>query len=97
MTIPMSTVFPDIGQQMTWRLWWEHTAMLAEEAHGGCDYDLAEISREEAGQIAAERAALLACGRGPASLGRLCLSGVTRAVPHTGSWPAPAAAAVSDR
>jgi hypothetical protein len=49
--------FPDLGQQMTWRLWWEHTTMLVEEAHGGCDYDLAEISREEAGQIAAERAA----------------------------------------
>ena len=49
--------FPDIGQQMTWRLWWEHTAMLVEEAHGGCDYDLAEISRDEAEQIAAERAA----------------------------------------
>jgi hypothetical protein len=40
---------------MTWRLWWEHTTMLVEEAHGGCDYDLAEISREEAEQIAAER------------------------------------------
>jgi hypothetical protein len=49
--------FPDIGQQMTWQLWWEHTAMLVEEAHGGCDYDLAEISRDEAGLIAAERAA----------------------------------------
>jgi hypothetical protein len=49
--------FPDIGQQMTWRLWWQHTTMLVEEAHGGCDDDLAEISREEAGQIAAERAA----------------------------------------
>ena len=45
--------FPDIGQQMTWRLWWEHTAMLVEEAHGSCDYDLAEISRAEAEQIAA--------------------------------------------
>jgi hypothetical protein len=49
--------FPDIGQQMTWRLWWEHTAMLVEEAHGGCDYDLAEIGQAEAGQIAAELAA----------------------------------------
>jgi hypothetical protein len=48
---------PDLGQQMTWRLWWEHTTMLVEEAHGGCDHDLAQISRDEAGQIAAERAA----------------------------------------
>ena len=23
--------FPDIGQQMTWQLWWKHTAMLVEE------------------------------------------------------------------
>ena len=49
--------FPDIGQQMTWRLWWEHTAKLVEEAHGGCDYDLAEISRAEAEQITAALAA----------------------------------------
>ena len=49
--------FPDTGQQLTWRCWWEHTAMLVEEAHGGCDYDLAEISRAEAAQIAAGLAA----------------------------------------
>ena len=49
--------FPDIGQQMTWQLWWKHTAMLVEEAHGGCDYDLTEISRAEAEQIAAALAA----------------------------------------
>jgi RNase P subunit RPR2 len=49
--------FPDIGQQMTWRLWWEHTTMLVEEARDGCDYDLAEISRGEAEQIAAGLAA----------------------------------------
>jgi hypothetical protein len=48
--------FPDIGQQMTWRLWWEHTALLVEEAHGGADADLAEIGRDEAEQIAAELA-----------------------------------------
>jgi len=29
--------FPDIGQQLTWRLWWEHTAMLVEEAHGSAE------------------------------------------------------------
>jgi hypothetical protein len=49
--------FPDTGQQMTWRLWWEHTSMLVEEARGSCDYDLAEIGRGEAGQIAAALAA----------------------------------------
>jgi hypothetical protein len=42
---------------MTWRLWREHTAMLVEEAHGGYDHDLSEISRDQAGQTAAERAA----------------------------------------
>jgi hypothetical protein len=49
--------FPDIGQQMTWQLWWQHTAMLVEEAHGGCDYDLAKISRAETEQIAVALAA----------------------------------------
>jgi len=49
--------FPDIGQQLTWRLWWEHTPMLVEEAHGGADEDIAEISRAQAGQIAAGLAA----------------------------------------
>ncbi len=49
--------FPDIGQQMTWRLRWEHTAMLVDDARGNCSYDLDEISRDEAGQIAAGLAA----------------------------------------
>ncbi len=49
--------FPDRGQQMTWRLSWEHTSMLVEEAHGGADADLAEISRDEADQITARLAA----------------------------------------
>jgi RNase P subunit RPR2 len=49
--------FPDTGQQMTWRLWWEHTSMLVEEAHGGADEDIAEISRAEAEQITARLAA----------------------------------------
>ena len=48
---------PDRGQQMTWRLCWEHTSMLVEEAHGGADEDLAEISRAEADQITAGLAA----------------------------------------
>ena len=49
--------FPDTGQQMTRRLWWEHTAMLVEDARASCDYDLVEISRGEAEQIAAGLAA----------------------------------------
>jgi hypothetical protein len=49
--------FPDIGQQMTWRLWWEHTAMLVDDRRGNCDYDLTEIGRTEAEQIAAGLAA----------------------------------------
>jgi hypothetical protein len=42
---------------MTWRLRWEHTAMLVEEAHGGADADIAGISRAEAEQITAGLAA----------------------------------------
>ena len=49
--------FPDTGQQMTWQLWWEHTPKLVEEAHGGADEDIAEISRAEAEQITARLAA----------------------------------------
>jgi hypothetical protein len=49
--------FPDRGQQMTWQLCWEHTSMLVEEAHGGADEDIAEISRAEAEQIMAGLAA----------------------------------------
>ena len=49
--------YPDLGQQMTWRLCWEHTSMLAEEAHGGADADIAEITRAEADQIVAGPAA----------------------------------------
>ena len=73
--------FPDIGQQMTWRLWWEHTSMLVEEAHGGADEDIAEISRAEAEQITARLAARsLAARRGRAALGGLRLSVMT---PHS--------------
>jgi hypothetical protein len=49
--------YPDRGQQMTWRLCWEHTTMLVEEAHGGADADIAEISRARAEQITAGLAA----------------------------------------
>jgi hypothetical protein len=45
--------FPDLGQQMTCWLWWEHTTMLVEEARDGCDFDLTEISRDQAVQITA--------------------------------------------
>ena len=59
--------FPDTGQQMTWQLRWEHTAMLVEEAHGGADADIAEISRGEAEQITAG----LAAGYWPPDAARL--------------------------
>jgi hypothetical protein len=48
---------PDLGQQMTWQLCWEHTTKLAEEAHGGADQDITEISRDQAEQIIAGLAA----------------------------------------
>jgi hypothetical protein len=48
--------FPDIGQQLTWQLSWKHTAMLVDDRRGNCEWDLAEISRAEAEQIAAELA-----------------------------------------
>jgi hypothetical protein len=49
--------FPDCGQAMTWQLWWQHTPMLVDDQRGNCTEDIAEISREEAEQIAAELAA----------------------------------------
>jgi hypothetical protein len=49
--------FPDLGQQMTWQLWWEHTAMLVEEARASCGYDLTTISRDQAESITAGLAA----------------------------------------
>ena len=33
---------------MTWQLDWEHTPMLAEDAHGTCNAGLAEVSRRDA-------------------------------------------------
>jgi hypothetical protein len=50
------SLIPDLGQQMTWQLCWEHTAKLAEEAHGGADEDITQISRVEAEQIIARLA-----------------------------------------
>lgn len=50
-------LIPDLGQQMTWQLCWEHTTKLAEDAHGGADAGIVEISRAEAEQIMAGLAA----------------------------------------
>jgi hypothetical protein len=50
-------LIPDLGQQMTWQLVWEHTTKLAEEARGGADQDITEISRDQAEQIIAGLAA----------------------------------------
>lgn len=49
--------FPDIGQQMIWQLWWEHTTMLIDDRRGNCVWDITEISRAEAEQITAGLAA----------------------------------------
>jgi hypothetical protein len=42
---------PDTGDQMTWRLNWEHTTLLTEHARGECTYDIVEISRDHAESI----------------------------------------------
>ncbi len=49
--------FPDTGQVMTWRLWWEHTPMLVEDSWGQCDAWLEKIPRGQAEQIMARLAA----------------------------------------
>ena len=49
--------FPDIGQAITWQLWWQHTPLLVDDRRGNCIEDIAEISRAEAEQIAAGLAA----------------------------------------
>jgi hypothetical protein len=54
-------LIPDLGQQMTWQLYWEHTTKLADENHGGADADITEISRDQAEQITAGLAGR--CGR----------------------------------
>jgi hypothetical protein len=54
---PVLGLRPDRGQQMTWRLCWEHTTMLVQEAHGGADADITAISRDQAEQITAGLAA----------------------------------------
>jgi hypothetical protein len=49
--------FPDIGQIMTWQLYWEHAPMLVDDARGNCSDDITEISQHDAGQITASLAA----------------------------------------
>jgi hypothetical protein len=45
--------FPDLGQQLTWQLSWEHTTLLAEDARGEGTSDVVPVSRDHAEQIAA--------------------------------------------
>jgi predicted RNA-binding Zn-ribbon protein involved in translation (DUF1610 family) len=45
------------AQIMTWRLWWEHTPKLVDEAHGRDVGDIREIGQGSAEQIAARLAA----------------------------------------
>lgn len=49
--------FADIGQQLAWRLAWEHTTLLAEDARGDAMADIVVVSQEEAARIAAGLAA----------------------------------------
>jgi hypothetical protein len=48
--------YPDLGEQLAWRLSWEHTTVLVEEAHGECGHDVTQISRDEAERLAASLA-----------------------------------------
>jgi len=48
--------YPDLGEQLGWRLSWEHTTVLAEEARGECDHDLTQIGQGDAERIAASLA-----------------------------------------
>ena len=48
--------YPGLGEQLTWRLSWEHTAVLAEEARGECGHDLTQIGQGDAERIAASLA-----------------------------------------
>jgi hypothetical protein len=49
--------FPDLGQMLTWRLCWRHTAMLIDDRRGNCEWDITGTSRRKAEQIAAGLAA----------------------------------------
>lgn len=59
--------FPDLGQMLTWRLWWQHTPMLIDDRRGNCEWDITGISRQQAEQIAGG----LAAGHWPADAARL--------------------------
>jgi hypothetical protein len=49
--------FPDIGQQLGWQLYWEHTTLLTEDARGGGTAHIVQIDRSDAERIAAGLAA----------------------------------------
>jgi hypothetical protein len=44
---------PDLGEQLAWRLAWEHTTLLAEDARGEVGTDIVLVSQEDAERIAA--------------------------------------------
>jgi hypothetical protein len=44
--------FADLGQQLAWRLAWEHTTLLFEDARGELGTDIVPISQQEAERIA---------------------------------------------
>jgi hypothetical protein len=70
--------YPDPGQEITWKLCWQHTTMLIDDRRGNCVWNIAKISHNEAGQISAEPTAQpLAARRSPAALGGPGLPGVT--------------------
>jgi hypothetical protein len=48
--------FPDLGQQLTWQLSWEHTTLLAEDTRGEAIADIIPVSRDHAEQISADLA-----------------------------------------
>jgi hypothetical protein len=48
--------FPDLGQQLTWQLSWEHTTLLVEDARGEATADIVPVSRRGAEQAAADLA-----------------------------------------
>lgn len=45
--------FPDLGQQLSWQLSWEHTTLLAEDARSEGTSDVVPVSRDDAERIAA--------------------------------------------
>jgi hypothetical protein len=45
--------YPDLGEQMAWRLCWEHTTLLSEDGRGSCVYHIAQAARADAEQLMA--------------------------------------------